>query len=72
MRSRLQWSKDARTGDLQFSGTVAMTDFENLRLSRFDEAVLADCGGPTTTAADFLLGLELVFRRLMEQAKEAA
>lgn len=54
-------------GDLLFSGAVSATDFARLRLDNFDRALLADCQGEGRSAADWLLALETVFRRMREQ-----
>jgi hypothetical protein len=54
-------------GDLLFSGRVSATNFARLRLDNFDRALLADCEGTGRTAADWLLALETIFRRMREQ-----
>jgi hypothetical protein len=56
--------------NLRFSGVVRGGDLTALRLSPADRLVLHDCEASEATPADWLLGLELIFRRLCEQAKE--
>jgi hypothetical protein len=58
--------------NLRFSGIVRGSDLTGLNLSPADRLVLHECEAPDATPADWLLGLELIFRRLGEQAKEAA
>lgn len=67
MSTKIELSRDIVTGDLHFKGTVSATDMTSLVMDPFDRKVLDECGGPTATAADRLLGLELIFRRLAEQ-----
>jgi hypothetical protein len=54
-------------GDLRFSGVVHGTDFARLRLDSFDRSLIADCEGEGRSAADWLLALETIFRRMREQ-----
>jgi hypothetical protein len=56
--------------NLRFSGVVRGGDLTALRLTPADRLVLHDCEAPDATPADWLLGLELLFRRLGEQARE--
>lgn len=58
-------------GSLTFRGCVDPVDLTKVRLDPFDRAVLDDCGDwrarDGRTAADLLLGLELLYRRMLEQ-----
>lgn len=54
-------------GDLLFSGSVSVADFAHLRLDNLDRALLDDCNGEARSAADWLLALEMLFRRMSEQ-----
>lgn len=57
---------------ISFRGEVRMSDLARLRLSSFDRALLEDISGDTkATGADFLLGLEMIFRRHAEQVPNA-
>lgn len=49
---------------ISFRGEVRMRDLAKLRLSAFDRALLEDISGDMeATPADYLLGLEMIFRR---------
>lgn len=61
--ARIEWHHD-ENGDLVFNGKVSQFDLMDLKLDRFDRRVLTE---PCETAADFLLSLELIFRRLDRQ-----
>ena len=55
---------------ISFCGSVKMIDLACLRLNQFDWALLEDISSDTkATPADYLLGLEMVFRRHAEQKK---
>lgn len=62
-----------RTDDLldeviSFRGEVRASDLIHLRLNGPDRALLDDINGDTSaTHADYLLGLEMLFRRHAEQ-----
>jgi hypothetical protein len=59
-------------GKLTFSGEVTDDDLAELRLTDFDQALIRDVeGDPTAHAADFLLVLEMLFRRHKEQVKQS-
>jgi hypothetical protein len=58
-------------GDILFSGEVSASDFANLKLDHFDRALLDDCGSKDGSAADWLLALEMLFRRISEQRADA-
>lgn len=54
---------------LRFTGEVRLRDLEDLDLTRLDMALLKDVGGDEkASAADYLLVLEMIFRRHAEQA----
>lgn len=57
---------DPISGDMHFSGIVKSVDVMRLNLDHVDRKVLADCERPGATAADILLALELLFRRIKE------
>lgn len=53
---------------ISFRGEVRISDLVRLRLNAFDRALLEDINGDTkATSADYLLGLEMIFRRHAEQ-----
>lgn len=53
---------------ISFRGEVRTSDLIRLRLSNVDRALLEDINGDAkATPADFLLGLEMIFRRYAEQ-----
>ncbi len=54
---------------ISFRGEVRMSDLARLRLNGLDHALLDDVGGDEkATPADYLLTLEMIFRRHAEQA----
>jgi hypothetical protein len=61
--------RNAESLDLVFKGRISMHELANLRLDRMDSALLDDVGGDgKATAADYLLALEMLFRRHAEQS----
>jgi len=57
---------------ISFRGEVRTSDLIRLRLSNFDRALLEDINGDArATPADYLLGLEMIFRRHAEQVPNA-
>ena len=57
---------------ISFRGEVRHSDIVRLRLTGIDRALLDDVGGdPKATPSDFLLTLEMLFRRNEEQATNA-
>lgn len=52
--------------DIHFSGTVSASDLITLRLDSFDRMLLDDCSR-SNKSHDWLLLLEMIFRRLNEQ-----
>lgn len=65
--------KEAITGTLKFHGEFTQLDLVRLKLTTLDQALLDDVGGGTdTTASDYLLALEMLFRRAQEQNKKGA
>jgi hypothetical protein len=59
----------AENGSLIFHGRVSKKDMTELTLDRLDRALLDDVGSDTkATAADYLLVLEMLFRRHHEQS----
>lgn len=60
----LRIERDPRTGDIVFSGSVTLHDLQRLRLDPIETKMLEE---PTNNAADCLLNLELIYRRLGEQ-----
>ncbi len=56
---------DGPSGAVLFSGRLNMEDVGRLRLDPLDRALLSD---RVETAADFLLKIEMIFRRLAEQS----
>lgn len=68
MRSRLEISR-CFDGGIHFNGFVSDADMVLMRLSAADQALFDDCMGADCTAADWLLGIEMLFRRMEEQLK---
>ena len=61
-------------GTILFEGRLDANELNNLYLTLnvFDRALLTDAGGPTSDGPhDWLLVLEMLFRRLHEQQQEA-
>lgn len=57
---------------LVFHGSVYFSDLADLSLSPLDHALLKDVGEDNhATAADYLLALEMIFRRYAEQQTPA-
>lgn len=71
-KTRMDWHKDLVTGDLHFSGVLDHRDLVDARFSAVDRRVLEDCFGENRTAADWILALELTFRRIEEARRERA
>lgn len=69
MRSTFTAERNERDMQREFRVVLTDQDFSSLQLSELDRAVLADCDGADRTIADRLLALELIFRRLEQQAK---
>lgn len=67
MKSKILIHRNHIDGTLEFRGVIADSDLEELQLDSFDMLVLKDCQSEGRTAADWLLGLELIFRRLIER-----
>jgi len=70
MRFNLQRMRDPVTAVdvIKFDGEVHAFDLVKLSLDNFDRALLDDVNNDTSaTAADYLLVLEMLFRRLQEQ-----
>jgi hypothetical protein len=55
-------------GDIAFSGVLSHADLVRVHLCPFDRAVLDDCEGEGRTPADWALAIELLFRRIEQQA----
>ena len=57
---------------ISFRGEVRMSELSRLRLNKLDRALLDDVGADEkATPADYLLTLEMIFRRHAEQAPNA-
>lgn len=57
---------------ISFRGEVRMSDLARLRLNMLDRALLNDVGrDEKSTPADYLLTLEMIFRRHAEQEPNA-
>lgn len=57
---------------ISFRGEVRISEIEQLQLDPLDRALLDDVGrGTEVTASDYLLALEMIFRRLSEQMPSA-
>lgn len=70
----LEWK---RTQDFErmeetitFSGSLTLREIANLKLNAFDRRLLDECG-TSNMAEDFLLALEMLFRRHREQTTGA-
>jgi hypothetical protein len=56
--------------DLTFKGRISEHELADLRLDRMDSALLADVDGDKKAmAADYLLVLEMLYRRHAEQSR---
>lgn len=67
MRSSVTAERDVSAACLKVCVVLADEDVANARLDEVDRAVVRDCEGADRTAADRLLALELIFRRMREQ-----
>ena len=56
--------KDPATGSISFSGNISLYDFAKINLDNLDRMLLQD---KQESAADFLLCLEMLYRRHSEQ-----
>lgn len=62
-------SEDAMDETISFHGEIRMSELARLRLNTLDRALLFDvCEDEKATPADYLLVLEMIFRRSAEQA----
>jgi len=68
-RSYVEWHIDIRSGATVFCGCVHPIDLLELRLDQIDHIVLNE---PIVTAADFFQNMELIFRRMAQQAGRTA
>lgn len=67
-----KYTDDRMDKVISFRGEVRMSDLERLRLNMLDRALLNDVGGDEkATPADYLLTLEMIFRRHAEQSPNA-
>ncbi len=65
---KFEMVRDSMTSNITFRGEVSASDLAFLRLDRLDRALLDDIGSDSkATAADYLLALEMIFRRHAEQ-----
>ena len=62
--THVTWWREPESEDITFTGRVNMRDLARLRLDHVERAALRTA---PATAADFLLDLEIIFRRLGEQ-----
>ena len=62
---RMEIKTDPMTGDILFSGRVSMDAVAMMNLDAFDLSLIRDCDPSKgdTTAADWLLALETMFRK---------
>lgn len=62
----LKLSTDPITGDIRFHGQISQCDIQRANLDGFDLALLRDCdpSKDDVTAADLLLALEMLFRKV--------
>lgn len=60
---KVEIDRDVVTGDLTAIARISNRELQDLRLDRYDLALLDDCSGPDADAADVLLGLETLFRK---------
>lgn len=65
--SMITIERPVETGDIVFRGRFTAHDFVKLHLTPFDRALLDDISKSDATEADWLLGLEMLFRRAKEQ-----
>lgn len=65
---RFDMQRDDITGGISFRGSIEAVDLVKLKLDRLDRALLDDVGSDgKATPADYLLALEMLFRRHAEQ-----
>lgn len=67
MRSGVIVTRNDARACLEVRVTLADEDLAEACLGEADRTVLRDCGGADRTAADMLLALEIIFRRMREQ-----
>ncbi len=66
MSTRIELCREL-DGSVTFRGRIERNDIERIRLDHFDRLLLDDCNRLESSAADRLLALEMIFRRLQEQ-----
>lgn len=52
---------------LKFSGEIGFEEVARLELDSLDQRLMAECSSATLPAADYLLCLEMIFRRAQMQ-----
>lgn len=65
---KFEMQRDCVSDLISFRGEISVFDMHRLRLDNLDMAVIDDVSNdPKATAADYLLALEVLFRRYSEQ-----
>lgn len=64
MSTKFEIERDSRTDEVRFRGSFSPRDVENL--DGLDLRVVQDCQGEGRSASDYLLALEIIFRRAEE------
>lgn len=65
-------TRDYHDNVIRFSGEITPRDLVQLKLDKFDTRLLRDIDGSSAPPADYLLVLEMLFRRYAEQQEDAA
>lgn len=65
--SHVEWWEDPITGGIIFRGCLTRADVQGVNLDLAERAQLSE---EITGPADFLLDMEMIFRRLAEQKKK--
>lgn len=64
--------RDEKTRSVSFSGSFSEDEMTATKVTEMERALLQDLGRPKQRGSDYLLALELLFRRYEEQHPETA
>lgn len=69
---RIVIARNEKTQSVNFSGSFSEAEMNDVKFTEMERALLQDLGRPKQRGSDYLLALELLFRRYEEQHPETA
>ena len=69
---RIVIARNEETLSVNFSGSFSEAEMNDVKFTQMERALLQDLGRPKQRGSDYLLALELLFRRYEEQHPETA